>query len=281
MAILNKAQLNTLIQTFTTGGENTAEQLRAYLTQILDSSLLQITNYVILNMVENWTESNIDENTRYLANQGVTIQLPAATTAMVGRTATLLTTTTDTLALLPSAGDTINGNTTISQASQVILLCTAENEWQTAILPIINVLALANLGKGFAVDKSDPDKPIISVSYQAATDSGTNADVPDSWTQLCSVTLTTEVGGLYMLTATATYSINSTSNAAMFRTTGDLVSQEYMMESKDSDDVRPISISIPYVATGVSTTINIEAAKEKPQSALDISYSSITLHRIG
>ncbi len=155
--------------------------------------------------------------------------------------------------------------------------------------PVINNISPAPYGTiqsvqsgvGISVDNTDPDNPIVSADYRSATDSGTNANVPDSWTQLCSVTLATEVGGLYMLTATATYSINSTSNAAMFRTTGDFVSQEYMMESKDSDDVRPISISIPYVATGVSTTINLEAAKEKPQSALDISYSSITLHRIG
>ena len=79
--------------------------------------------------------------------------------------------------------------------------------------------------------------------------------------------------GKYMLTLTMAYSSPDTNDSFYFKRTRDIADPfEYLMESKDATDVRPVTISMSYDHPGGDLDIGIEMRKE------DVDANNITIH---
>ncbi len=163
--IKDKPTLSADILTFADGSSITAAQLRAYLQDILDSKLIQTTQYQLMpGPVETLTGLDVDENIVHVSNTAVEIQLPEATSDLVGRTYVHLHTNSTALTFtLQNVGDVIQGATGTSRLSSISARVTDVNEWTISEVPIESVMALSNIGTGFVIDNGDPDLPVVSV----------------------------------------------------------------------------------------------------------------------
>lgn len=285
--IKNQATLSAEIDsTFPTNNneEITAEDLRNYLQDALASQRIQVKDGTLMvSDPTNLSAADIDENKPLLNSlTPKTINLPPLMDLEEGRTLVINTLDSNQITLNPDGSDSLIGPTTVNEQAYIQCIVVS-NAWFVVPVRLTLDVGVETIVAGTAttVDNSDPANPIVSHFYDHAEDTGSNNDVPDSWTQICTITHPTVVGGVYMLIGSAGYTIDATNNSVGARISGDHPSGDFMMESKDNTDRRSWNIGYSFVATGASTTVNMDFMKESSGNTLDVDAANLNIFRVG